>query len=204
MWLTSTLGAPELDQCLIAQPVENHAPNFPNGILSISQALGWESKAFQSIAVVVIAGHDAVTPAIMKAVCSLLDYIFITQSPIISVTDLQFMKMSLECFHQYKNAFIQSGSWEQGHMNIPKLHAILHFMDDTHQKGTPDNFSMETPETQHIKMCKELYQMSNKCNYDQQIVNFLNVQEKIALQTLYMEWKSSQKPRVWIYPYSLR
>ena len=81
----------------IAQPAENHAPNFPNGISSISQASGQEFKAFQSIGVVVIAGHDAVTPAIMKVVCSLLDYIFITQSPIISATDLQFMKMSLEC-----------------------------------------------------------------------------------------------------------
>ncbi|KAF8344046.1 uncharacterized protein EI90DRAFT_2901681, partial [Cantharellus anzutake] len=126
----------------------------------------------------------------------LLDYIFVVWSPVISETDLLFMKKSLECFHRYKSAFIQNGSWEQGHMNIPKLHALPHFIDDTHRKGTPNNFSMETPETQHIKMCKEPYRMSNKRDYGQQIVNFLKVQEKVALQTLYTEWKLFQKPGV--------
>ncbi|KAF8342082.1 uncharacterized protein EI90DRAFT_2904255 [Cantharellus anzutake] len=183
-WLTSTLGEAELDRRLIAQPPDNRAPHFPNGLSCISQASGREFKAFQSIAVVVIAGHDAVTPAIMKAVRSLLDYIFIAQSPIISKIDLQLMKRSLECFHRYKRAFIQNGSREQGHMNIPKLHALPHFMDDTCRKGTPDNFSTETPETQHIKICKEPYCMSNKRDYAQQIVNFLDVQEKIALRML--------------------
>ena len=71
------------------------------------------------------------------------------------------------------------------HLCIPKLHALVHYLENTYQLGIPDNFLTETPESLHIKMCKEPYNATNRHNYNTQILNYLDIQDRLILQALF-------------------
>jgi len=54
--------------------------------------------------------------------------------------------------------------------------------ENSYQLGVPDNFSTETPESLHIKMCKEPYNATNRRNYDPQILNYLDIHDRLTLR----------------------
>jgi hypothetical protein len=74
-----------------------------------------------------------------------------------------------------------------GHINIPKAHALAHLIDDIPRSGTPDNFSTKSPESLHIETCKESYDSTNKRDIDGQILNYLEIQEKIVMRSAFEE-----------------
>ncbi len=106
---------------------------------------------------------------VLVAFQSLVDYIFIAHYPLASVTDLE------------------------TNLRIPKLHALLHYIENLYQLSVPDNFSTKTPESLHIQMCKDPYKASNHCNFDCQILNYLDIQDHLTLCLLYY----MHKEKVW-------
>ncbi|KAF8324178.1 uncharacterized protein EI90DRAFT_2935235, partial [Cantharellus anzutake] len=113
---------------------------------------------------------------------SILDFAYMAQYPSLSAAHLDKMKDLLSTFHHNKDVLIHRGACEASHFRIPKLHGLQHFVDDVIVGGPPDNFSMETPESLQLEMCKDPYHATNRCEYDEQIINHLEIHDRLALQ----------------------
>ncbi len=141
---------------------------------------------FLQFIVSVIAGYENLDHKVLLAIRALTDYIFMAHNPLLSVASLETMAEHLSEFHRNKSIFIQNGSQgEMDHLRIPKLHALIHYLENSYQLGVPNNFSTETPESLHIKMCKEPYKATNHCEYDCQILNYLDIQDRLVLWALF-------------------
>ena len=103
------------------------------------------------------------------------------------------MEDLLTMFHQNKDIFISNELWGTDHLHIPKLHGLCHFMGNTQSGGTPDNFSTETPKSLHIDMCKIPYCASNHHESDKQILNYLDIHDRLAMCHAYEEYWSQRK-----------
>ncbi|KAF8522720.1 hypothetical protein BU17DRAFT_75101 [Hysterangium stoloniferum] len=130
----------------------------------------------------VIAG--AVPPEAIRATRAELDFIYLAQYQ--SHTDstlLQLLKYNT-VFHQNKNIFIKTGACKGkkgtiNHFNIPKLHTHWHYPEFIQRFGATDNFSTETPEHYHIEYAKKAYKGVSKRDYAEQMVWWLDRQEKV-------------------------
>jgi hypothetical protein len=143
-WLASTLGEVELDHRFMAQlPSQLTTVRvFDRGLSSLSQVSGREHRKIQKSLVAAVFGHDNVTNEVLNATRSLIEYIYTAQMPAISQEQLLHMADILYLFHDNKDIFIQNGSrGDIGHLNIPKIHALSHILDDILRGGTPDNHS---------------------------------------------------------------
>src|SRR5260370_22721193 len=117
--------------------------------------------------------------------------------PLMSETDIEIMERHLMNFHLCKGIFIQNGARGiKDHLWIPKLHALLHYLENSYQLGIPDNFSTEMPKSLHIQMCKEPYKASNHCDFDCQILNYLDVQDCLTLHYYFYEMHRD-KVEIW-------
>ena len=160
-WLCHGIGEEELDCHFKAQPHLGFQ-NFTNGLSKISQVTGREHQTYLQFIIAVIAGHENVDQKVLVATQSLADYICMAHYPPISETDLEQMEALLDNFHKLKFIFIQNGSHEsKNHLRIPKLHTLVHYIENSYLLGIPNNFSTKTPESLHIPMCKEPYRASN-------------------------------------------
>ncbi|KAF8906939.1 hypothetical protein CPB84DRAFT_1675165, partial [Gymnopilus junonius] len=63
-------------------------------------------------------------------------------------TTLGYMVAALKEFHQHKNYFIEVQCCE--HLNLPKLHSLMHYVESIELFGTTDNYSTEMFEQLHI------------------------------------------------------
>ena len=89
----------------------------------------------------------------------------------------------LETFHRIKNIVIDLEIRE--HFNIPKVHAILHYVNCMQSLGSVDGYNTESPERLHIDFAKEAYHATNKRDYVEQIAVWLQRHEAIWLQESY-------------------
>lgn len=74
------------------------------------------------------------------------------------------------------------------HFNIPKLHQLSHYIQSIKLFGAADGFNTELPERLHIDFAKEAYRASNKRDYEEQMVLWLQRQEAIFWRVSYLEW----------------
>jgi hypothetical protein len=184
-----------MDRCFIAQPPisTNH---FAGGISIISQVTRQEHCAFQQAILSIIIGHDHIDNKVINAISSLLDFSYLAQYPSLSASEIHKMEEALTTFHGNKQVFVDNGLRDPPHFQIPKLHRLQHFIGDITTGGTPNNSSTETPESLHIEMCKEPYLASNHCEYDKQILNYLDVQDRLAMRYAYESHRESEKSHV--------
>src|SRR5260370_1224084 len=112
--------------------------------------------------IAIISGHENVDCSVSLAIRSLVDFIYMAHYPLLLESNLEAMSASLSLFHKHKGVFIQNGlQGTKTHLWIPQLHTLIHYLKNSYQLGVPDNFSMETPESLHIKMCKDPYAALN-------------------------------------------
>jgi hypothetical protein len=78
------------------------------------------------------------------------------------------------------------------HLNIPKLHALPQSIDNVQYNGVSINFTTETAESLHIPMCKDLYNATNCCQYEIQMLCLLDMHEKIHFWSAYVSWDQQQ------------
>ncbi len=100
------------------------------------------------------------------------------------------MKNALECFHRHKEIFVEKGI--RDHFNIPKIHAMLHYIEKIRWLGTTDGFNTETTERLHIDLAKEAYRASNKRDYQAQMTKYLCRLETLDKFSEYLAWKHEQ------------
>ncbi|KAG1856080.1 hypothetical protein F4604DRAFT_1883139 [Suillus subluteus] len=92
---------------------------------------------------------------------------------------------ALQDFHHHKNILFNLGVRE--HLDIPKIHSLLHYVDFITWFGTTNNYNTEMMEHFHIDFCKEGWHASNHCNEMPQMISWLSRREKASSFKAYLK-----------------
>ena len=125
----------------------------------------------------------AVPSRFILVVRSLLDFIYLSQLQYHTTTTMKSLETCLKTFHDHKDIIIERNIRE--HFNIPKVHAIIHYVDCIHSFGSADGYNTESPERLHIEFAKDAYRASNKRDYVEQMALWLQRHEAIWLRESY-------------------
>jgi hypothetical protein len=135
--------------------------------------------------------QDVLAPRGMQAVKALLDFIYLAQYSTHDMVTLSYLEDALKKFHQVKKYFIDVGCWD--HLNIPKLHSLIHYVESIKLFGTTDNYNIEMFECLHINFAKHGWRATNQRDEFPQMIRWLSRQEKV---TYFKHSLASQLPPV--------
>ena len=101
----------------------------------------------------------------------LLDSVYLAQYPTHDYDSLGYMEDALDLFHKHKHVLIDLRVRE--HLDIPKFHSMVHYMESIKNFGTTENYNTEMFECFHIDMAKEGWKASNFRNEVPQMTHWL-------------------------------
>lgn len=131
-------------------------------------------------------------PEVVRAVCALLDFMYLAQYPVHSDKTLTQMVDALEQFHKNKDIFIDLGA--QFDFLINKLHYALHYWLMIEHLGTIDNYNTEHTEQLHILFAKTAYSFINSKNEYSQMTLWVECKEKVLGHEKFISWVMQGKP----------
>jgi hypothetical protein len=121
---------------------------------------------------------------LLRAVCSILDFLYLSQLPMHTTETLHNLQNALATFHDNKSIFIDLGVRE--HFNFPKLHSLTHYVSCIESLGTTDNYNTEYTECLHIDFAKDAYQATNHKDEYPQMTLWLERKEKVLIHQAYI------------------
>ncbi|KAG6807681.1 hypothetical protein H0H92_006720 [Tricholoma furcatifolium] len=189
-WCTKIMGAKEVDERFKAMADHPGLRHFKKGISSVTQWTGTEHKEMQKVMMGVLVG--AVNSKVLTAARALLDFIFYAQYQSHTSSTLLALEASLEAFHKNKDIFLELECRED--FNIPKLHSLLHYAEAIRSLGSADGYNTESPERLHIDLAKEAYRASNKRDYSEQMVLWLQRREAMWIRKGFCDWVAGRGP----------
>jgi len=189
-WCTSLVGEAEIDARFKAMKGYPGLRHFKKGISLVSQWTGAEHKQMQRVFVALLAGAPNVNDRVLLVVRALTDFIYYAQFQLHTSDTLDAMQSCLDTFHNHKDVFIELGLRED--FNIPKFHAIQHYINAIRALGSADGYNTEFSERLHIDYAKEGYRASNKWDYVEQMALWLQRQEAIDSHSAYLTWTYSK------------
>ena len=158
--------------------------HFKKGISSVTQWTGTEHKEMEKVLLGITIG--AVPSHFVPIIRSLVDFIYLSQLQSHTSTTLNALESCLKTFHNHKKIIIKLEIQE--HFNIPKLHALLHYINCIRSLGLADGYNTESPEQLHIDFAKEAYRASNKQGYIEKMAVWLQRHEAVWLRESYLVW----------------
>ncbi|KAG0693111.1 hypothetical protein DFH29DRAFT_985579 [Suillus ampliporus] len=161
------LNEEELDACIRSLPPCYGLHHFKNGWSSLGQIGGKDCKHMAHILLGCMIGK--VPRDVIISYRSLLDFIYLAQYPSHDDDTLAYMEKALKDFHRHKNILFNLGVRE--HLDIPKIHSLLHYVDSITWFGTTDNYNTE--------MMEQGWYTSNHCNEMPQMISWLSRREKV-------------------------
>ncbi|THH00518.1 hypothetical protein EW026_g2034 [Hermanssonia centrifuga] len=185
-WCSVLVGEKELDDRFRAIPSHPNLRHFKNGISSVSQWTGREHKEMQKVLVSLLSG--AVESRVIRAVSSILDFIYYASFHSHTSRTLRSLQAALDEFHKHKDVFIELEARCPEHFNIPKIHSMEHYAQMIKLLGSADGYNTESPERLHIDYAKDAYRASNRRDYTIQMVNWLRRQEAVDRFTVYIQY----------------
>ncbi|KAF8445557.1 hypothetical protein L210DRAFT_3393245, partial [Boletus edulis BED1] len=195
-WCMNIIGTEEVDLRFKAMTSHQGLRHFKNGISGVSQWTGKEHKEMEKVFLRLIAsGQQA---SLVRAVHAIVDFIYYSSLHSHTQQTLGALKDALDRFHQNKGIFIELGGRHPEHFNIPKIHAMEHYVDLIWRFGSADGFNTESPERLHIDYAKDAYRASNKKDFISQMTVWLRRQEAVDRYAMFLEWCKSEAggPRV--------
>ncbi|KAH9921594.1 uncharacterized protein B0H18DRAFT_880069 [Fomitopsis serialis] len=180
-WCEDLLGPDELDSRLRCLPPAFGIRHFKQGISSLAQVSGKERKDMARILLGCLIGK--ISKPVMLAFRSLLDFIYLAQYPTHDDATLQYLTEALKTFHKHKDVLVKLGI--RDHLNIPKLHSLLHYVESIRLFGTTDNYNTEMFERLHIDLAKDAWRASNHKDEFPQMVRWISRREKMALYEVF-------------------
>jgi hypothetical protein len=124
---------------------------------------------------------------LVKAVCAMLDFLYLAQYMSHTNETLCQLQDSLAEFHNNKLIFVDLGIRE--HFNIPKLHSLSHYESSIRLFGMTDNYNTERSEHLHIDLAKDAYRATNHKDEYSQMTIWLEHQEKIEQHHEFISWR---------------
>lgn len=189
-WCTEVIGKEELDARFKAVPNAPTLRHFKKGITGVSQWTGTEHKEMEKVFVGIMAG--VVNDEVLTVTRALIDFIYYAQFQSHTTATLQALEHCLEAFHKHKDIFIKLEIRQ--HFNIPKLHAIQHYIEFIKALGSLDGYNTESPERLHIDFAKAAYRASNRRDFIEQMAVWLQRQEAVNLRCAYLDWLNGILP----------
>jgi hypothetical protein len=183
-WCTSLIGKAELDARFKAVSACPGLRHFKNGISSVTQWTGTEHKEMEKVFVSVMAG--AVNSETLTIIRAIVEFIYYAQLQLQTSKTLNALDSCLKTFHAHKELLIKLEIRQ--HFNIPKLHAIVHYLTAIRALGSTDGYNTESPERLHIEYAKDGYRASNKRHYIEQMAVWLQRREAIWMKESYLMW----------------
>ncbi|KAG1842604.1 hypothetical protein F4604DRAFT_1884714 [Suillus subluteus] len=191
-WCVDIIGEEEVDARFKAIPDYPGLQHFKKGISTVKQWTGSEHKEMQRVFVGLLTG--AVPSRVLVVARSILYFSYYAQLQIHTVESLEGLQTALAGFHTNKDVLKDLAIRE--HFNIPKLHQLTHYIQSISLFGAADGFNTELPECLHIDFAKDADCASNKRDYEEQMVLWLQRQEAVFLCSAYLDWLS-QEPGGW-------
>ncbi|KIY67102.1 hypothetical protein CYLTODRAFT_454797 [Cylindrobasidium torrendii FP15055 ss-10] len=183
-WCQRLLSDQELDARIRRLPPGLGLRHFKNGISALTQISGSERKNMGKILLACVV--DRLPPQAATAVRSILDFIYLAQYRTHDEETLGYMTEALERWRKNKDIFIRLKVRED--FNIPKFHALVHYVEMIKLLGTTENFNTEMFERLHIEFAKKGWRASNHRNEFPQMTQWVNRQERVATFGRYLEW----------------
>jgi len=175
-WCKRGVSEAELDARIRALPPSFGIRHFKNGISSLSQVSGNETKAIAKILLGCLVG---IAPKGVIIACrALLDFIYLAQYKTHDDTTLEYMEDALRLFHKHRAVFINLGIRKD--FNIPKFHSLLHYVESIKLFGATDNYNTEMFERLHIDFAKAGWRASNHRDAFPQMMRWIDRQEKVS------------------------
>jgi len=182
-WLSNPLifGRWGIDAQCRLMPPNHHIVLFPRGITTLSCVLGKEHKNICRILLGLIVNlcltNGSGSAHILRAVRSLLDFLYLAQLPLQSSDTISHLEHSLVTFYKNKEVFVDLGV--RDHFNVPKIHSLLHYTLFIHLFGTTDNYNTEQTKRLHIDFTKDAYCTTNHKDEYHQMTTWLEQHEKL-------------------------
>lgn len=188
-WCTqvATGGADEIDRRFRAMPGHAGLRHFTKGISTISQWTGNEYREMEKIFIGTLPG--CVPPDVIAAARAIVDFIYYANFNTHTSTSLAKMSAALDEFHNRKEIFVTLGI--RDHFNIPKFHAMQHYVDAIRLLGSADGYNTEASERLHIDFTKDAYRASNRREYVRQMTLWLQRRESVFFFASYLLWAAS-------------
>ncbi|KAG2356385.1 hypothetical protein BDR07DRAFT_1300717 [Suillus spraguei] len=183
-WCLQIIGEEEMDACFKAIPDYPGLCHFKKGISTVKQWTGREHKKMQWVFIALLA--SAVPSCVLVVAQSILDFSYYAQLQIHTADSLEALHTALAVFHTNKHILKDLTICE--HFNIPKLHQLSHYVQSITLFGAADSFNTELPERLHIDFAKDAYCASNKHDYEEQMVLWLQHQDAVFLHSAYLDW----------------
>ncbi|KAI9439121.1 hypothetical protein H4582DRAFT_2056961 [Lactarius indigo] len=161
-WLTRIFGAAEVDARCRTLPPNHHITLFAKGITTLTHF----GKRAQEHLPNPSRTHRQLSP---------------------SRQTLQRLEECLARFHENKDVFIDLGV--RRHMDLPKVHSLLHYRSSITLFGTTDNYNTEQFERLHIDFTKDAYRATNRKDEYSQMTVWLECREKVRMHTAFVEWQ---------------
>ena len=185
-WVTETLddGEHKVDRRFQAMTGHPSLRHFKKGISLVSQWTGNEHKNMEKVFLGVIA--NTADQKVVQATCAVLDFIHYAHFETHTNHSLQRLEDAWNRFHRNKDEFIKLGV--RSHFNIPKIHAMQHYIHMIRSHGTADGFNTEASERLHIDFAKHAYAASNRKDYIKQMKTWLARREAVNIFSDYLRW----------------
>ncbi|KAG9122038.1 hypothetical protein FRC07_001749, partial [Ceratobasidium sp. 392] len=187
------MGAAEYDARTRSQTHFSGDRTFLHGVSHITQMTGMEHRLLEQTHLSVVAhAPGVIDDKVTRATRGILDCIYLARLSSQSDRSLEAYERAYEEFMANRHAWIENGTrrGKKGvieHFNIPKMHVIRHFTPHVRKKGSADNFTTETMEHLHVGV-KEAYRASNRREWKEQTVRYLNQREIVRDFEAWMAW----------------
>lgn len=175
IWAQQTVGKDELDARIQTFSQMAGIRHFKNGISALSQISGSERKNMAKIILCAVA--DVMPSKGVKAVEAFLDFLYLAQYTTHDNDTLTYLRAAPEEFHKHTDFFVQLGC--RDHLNLPKLHSLIHYVECIEFFGTTNSYNTEMFERLHINFAKYGWRATNQRDKFPQMITWLSRQEKI-------------------------
>ncbi|KAJ7138132.1 hypothetical protein C8R44DRAFT_828463 [Mycena epipterygia] len=165
----------DIDRRISAVPEFPGLCRFPDG-RDFSQWMGNDLKALMKIYLGAIAGY--LPWDMIKAISAFMEFCYLVHCNAISAPDLMRIQDALNCFHHYRQIFIECGVCVD--ISLPCQHSLIHYIHSIQFFGLPNGLCSSITESKHIKAVKEPWQHSSHFNVLSQMLVSLARLDKIA------------------------
>jgi hypothetical protein len=202
LWLTKMIGEAELDARFRRLPPASGLRHFSTGISNLANLSGNEHRAISQQLIACLVG--VAPPRAIRAARALVDFLFLAQYRSHTDASLEYLQAALDEFHAHKEVFLttfNAGGIRKRFtstpfllssdliallpgedFNLPKLHALQHFVDVIRDFGTLDGVNTESQERLHIDLAKDAYAATNRRDHESQMTAWLARKERVAGQ----------------------